>query len=66
MYTNLEYVPPKYRRVKKLQVLMINKDVRKSLARKKGNENPIWSWNNSPIKRRQLRKREQIKEEKIM
>ena len=32
----------------KLQVLIINKDVRKSLARKNGNENPIWSWNDSP------------------
>ena len=31
----------------KLQVLIINKDVRKSLARKNGNENPIWSWNDS-------------------
>ena len=30
----------------KLRVLKINKDVRKSLARKNGNENPIWSWNN--------------------
>ena len=33
----------------KLQVLIINKDVRKSLARKNGNENPIWSWNGSKI-----------------
>ena len=31
----------------KLRVLIINKDVRKSLARKNGNENPIWSWNDS-------------------
>ena len=31
----------------KLQVLIINKDVRKLLARKNGNENPIWSWNDS-------------------
>ena len=31
----------------KLRVLIINKDVRKLLARKNGNENPIWSWNNS-------------------
>ena len=30
-----------------LRVLIINKDVRKSLARKNGNENPIWSWNDS-------------------
>ena len=31
----------------KLQVIIINKDVRKSLARKNGNENPIWTWNDS-------------------
>ena len=29
----------------KLRVLIINKDVRKLLARKNGNENPVWSWN---------------------
>ena len=34
----------------KLRVLIINKDVRKSLARKNGNENPIWSWNDSSLK----------------
>ena len=28
----------------KIRVLIINKDVRKLLARKNGNENPIWSW----------------------
>ena len=33
----------------KLRVLIINKDVRKSLARKNGNENPIWSWNDSML-----------------
>ena len=33
----------------KLQVLIINKDVRKSLARKNGNEIPIWSWNDSTL-----------------
>ena len=33
----------------KLRVLNINKDVRKSLARKNGNENPIWSWNDSKL-----------------
>ena len=33
----------------KLRVLIINKDVRKSLARKNGNENPIWSWNESRL-----------------
>ena len=47
VYTNLAYVPPTYGRVKKLQIIMINKDVRKYLARKKGNENPIWNWNDS-------------------
>ena len=31
----------------KLRVLIINKDIRKSLTRKNGNENPIWSWNDS-------------------
>ena len=31
----------------KLRVLIINKEVRKSLAHKNGNENPIWSWNDS-------------------
>ena len=31
----------------KLRVLIINKDARKSLARKNGSENPIWSWNDS-------------------
>ena len=31
----------------KLRVPIINKDVRKSLARKNGNEDPIWSWNDS-------------------
>ena len=33
----------------KLRVLIINKDVRKLLARKNGNENPIWSWNDSGV-----------------
>ena len=28
---------------------MINKDNRKLFARKKGNENPIWGWNDSTI-----------------
>ena len=49
VYTNLAYVPPMYRRVKKLRVRMINKDVRKSLAIKKGNEILIWSWNDSSL-----------------
>ena len=43
VYTNLAYVPPIYMRVKKLQIIMINKDVRKSLARKNGNDILIWS-----------------------
>ena len=47
MYNNLAYVPPTYRRVKKLRVLIINKDVRKSLQRKNGDENLIWTWNDS-------------------
>ena len=47
IYTNLVYVPTTYRRLKKLRVIMINKDVRKYLARKNGNKNPIWSWNDS-------------------
>ena len=34
---------------KKLRVRMINKDVRKSLAIKKGNEILIWSWNDSSL-----------------
>ena len=38
VYTDLAYVSPTYRRVKKLWVLMINKNVYKSLARKKGND----------------------------
>ena len=46
VYTNLAYAPPTYRRVKKLQVLMINKDVRKYLACKNGDEILICSWNN--------------------
>ena len=33
----------------KLRVLITNKDVRKSLARKNGKENPIWSWNDSAV-----------------
>ena len=33
--------------LKKLRVLIINKDVRKCLARKNGNAILIWIWNNS-------------------
>ena len=33
----------------KLRVLIFNKDVRKLLARKNGNESPIWSWNDSRV-----------------
>ena len=36
----------------KLRVLIINKDVRKSLARKNENESPIWSWNDCIPKER--------------
>ena len=32
---------------KKLRDLIFNKDKRKFLAHKNGNENPIWSWNES-------------------
>ena len=34
VYTNIAYVPHMYKRVKKLWVLVINKDVRNSLTRK--------------------------------
>ena len=40
------YEPSTYRRVKKLRVLIKNKNLRKSLARRNGNEILIWSWNN--------------------
>ena len=50
VHTNLVYIPPTYRGVKKLWALMINKELRKSLARKKGNENPIWRWNDLHVK----------------
>ena len=33
---------------------MINKDVHKSLARKKGNYIPIWSWNDSRVTNSEL------------
>ena len=49
VYTNLAYVPPPYRRVKKLRFLMINKNVRKYLAHKKGNGIIIWIWNNADL-----------------
>ena len=45
LYTNLAYAPLTYRRVKKLRVIMIYKDVRKPLAHKKGNEILIRIWN---------------------
>ena len=51
VYTSLAYVTPTYRWVKELRVLMINKDVCKSLARKKVNEILIWSWNDSTVLR---------------
>ena len=46
LYTNLRMYPY-VQESKKIQALIINKDERKSLARKNGNENPIWSWNDS-------------------
>ena len=48
VYTNLAYVTPTYSRVKKLRVLTINKNLRKSLASRNGNEILIWIWNNPP------------------
>ena len=54
MYPTTTYVvytnegTPYVQEIKKLRVLIINKDERKSLARKNGNENPIWIWNDSP------------------
>ena len=36
---------------KKLRAPIFNKDERKLLARKNGNENPIWSWNESGLNR---------------
>ena len=42
VYTNLAYVPFTYRRIKTLRVLMINKYLYKSLARKNGNKILIW------------------------
>ena len=47
VYTNLAYVLCTYSRVKQLRVLVINKDVLQSLARKKGNKILIWRWNDS-------------------
>ena len=46
VYTNLAYAPPTYRRVKKRIVIMINKNLRKSLASISGNEILIWICNN--------------------
>ena len=46
VYTNLAYVTPTYSRVKKLRVLTINKNLRKSLASRNGDEILIWIWNN--------------------
>ena len=50
VYTNLAYVPPTYRRVKKLQVLIINKNLCTPLDIVNGNEILIWIWNNPPNK----------------
>ena len=49
VYTNLVYVPPTYRRVKKLRVLMINKNLHKSLASRNVNEIFVWSCNNPVV-----------------
>ena len=49
LYNNLVYVPPNEQGSKKLQALIFNIDKLKSLARKNVNENPIWSWNDSPL-----------------
>ena len=46
VYTNLAYVPPTYRRVKKIRVLMGNKNLCMSLVSRNGNEIIIWIWNN--------------------
>ena len=45
VYTNLAYVPPRNRRVKQLQFIMINKNQHKYLASRNGNEIIIWIWN---------------------
>ena len=37
-----------------IQALIINKDERKKLARKNGNEHPIWIWNKSMVKEKQF------------
>ena len=42
VYTNLAFVTPTYSRFTKKRILMINKDVHKSLARKNRNDNSIW------------------------
>ena len=49
VYTNLDYIPPTYRRVKKLRVLVINKNLCKSLASRNRNDILVWSWNNPLI-----------------
>ena len=49
VYINLAYTPPYVQESKKLRVLMINKDLRKSLARKNGNNIHIWSCNKPSI-----------------
>ena len=40
-------VYPYVQESKKLRAIIFNKDERKSLALKNGNESPIWSWNDS-------------------
>ena len=51
VYTNLAYVPPMYRRFLKIRVLIIKKNVPKSLASINKNYIFIWSWNNPTVTR---------------
>ena len=46
VFAHLAYVPLTYRRIKKLRVLMINKNPRKSLSSRNGNEILNWRRNN--------------------
>ena len=46
VYTNLAYIPPSLMRVKKLRVLMSNKNLCMLLVIINGNNIIIWSWKN--------------------
>ena len=46
MYTIPAYVPPTYRRVKKLRGIMCNKNLCMSLASTNESDILIWTWNN--------------------